>query len=217
MMTIMLDEPLRLTIVTTDGKTHSLDVASYTIDGAVKRAPPKPKEEKAPSSQKVYPVPDLVDEDARAMIRGEADDPEWCAKKENRKRTIEVLCGIRRRAFKMTDAVTYTVRDAQIIDSMMAAGVLPSTMAKAVVSASRDEYWTKRGDLDVVALKDNAARLAAKFESSKTDPRALVEASMAKLAEIDPAFADGVRSALADRNANVADILVRVRNRIAKG
>lgn len=194
MITMLMDEPLRLRITTTDGKVHVLDVEALTVEGAARKAPAKaalvaPKEKK----QLWTPEP-RTDAEIKDMLRGMFDQqptmPRTPFPKETCKLVLEVICTMRLRAFKQA-ACPYSVRDAQVIAEALANGIKPSLLGRAIIVASTDDWWRKHGDIAPEALIKNVAALSARYDAGQR-----VRSVLTALRAIDKRAADDLEAAM---------------------
>ena len=184
-MRIEFPVEVRAVMTKADGSTVVIECVSIEVAGSITRRAPsaeklKPHDAKATR----YPVPVVPNADLRAMLDGALDGVDDCATQAHRTRIMHIVCDMRRRAFKL-GAMTFTVRDVQLLGSAISAGMKPSTMAKAIGAACREPFWrdTKK-DIPLASLVDQAEALAAKYTA--TPPRQRATDAVARLAELDP-------------------------------
>ena len=220
LFTTMFEVPVRMTIVQPDGETKILNVISFTVEGALQRAPSAAKLKPASpeKKQQTYSVPDMDEQDLKDITNGKWDDPKLLSSMEQKDKTIKALCALRRRFFKLS-SITFTVRDAQLFTSMIAGGVLPSQMARAIFVASRDEWWTARGDFDFAAIQKHANRLSSNYEKAKSDPRVKLKSVIEKLRAVDPQYAAVTTEAMTSAKTSVEfeKLLQEAAARLARG
>lgn len=220
LFTTMFEVPVRMTIVQPDGETKVLDVISFTVEGALRSAPSAARLKPASTEKRkqTYPVPEMEEQDLKDLTNGKWDDPKLLSSVEQKDKTIKGLCALRRRFFKLS-SITFTVHDAQVFTSMIAGGVLPSQMARAIFVASRDEWWMNHGDFDFLAIQKHAARLSSNYEKAKSDPRVKLKSVIEKLRTVDPQYAAVTAEAMAQAKTSVEfeKLLQEAAARLARG
>jgi len=206
MITTMFDEPLRLTITTTDGKTAVLDAVALTIEGTLPKARGTAAlkgEAPQPKSARTYQPAERSDAEIKAVLRGDLDAADKVRTKETQRMVLEVLCAMRVRLFKQATC-PYTVRDAQVIAGALAQGVKPSHLARAVMVAGTDGFWRNHGDIRPDQVVKHVAALSSKYQRQMEVMK--VVGAMRKL---DPAAADALERVIADGTREQADIAIR--------
>lgn len=190
MLTMRLDAPARVRLVLEDGTTREFVAVEVAVAGVVKaRRPPaaaaKPPSEAAPARTYEPRKAPVKGDDARFMLEGgydsEKEGPELLGD------VVAVLNWMRRQLFKL-DAATVTKVEVTALRQAVEDGARPSTLCRALVNASRDDFWRRRGDVRIGALVANLGSLSARSRppSANVDWRERLRALLPQIEKADP-------------------------------